>query len=89
MCYRNEINNFVEWCSSNFLFLNFNKTKEMIIDFRRGKPSHSKVSIDDKDIEVVEEYKYLGTILDSKLSWNSNTNHIYKNASSNYISYGN
>ena len=50
----------------------------MIIDFRRDKSSNSPVTINDKDIEVVDEYKYLGTILDSKLSWNSNTNSVYK-----------
>ncbi len=36
-CYRNEINDFVEWGNSNFLFLNVNKTKEIITDFKSHK----------------------------------------------------
>ena len=38
------------------------------------------VQIDNVDIENVKEYKYLGTIIDDKLTWNSNTDFIYKKA---------
>ena len=34
--------------------------------------------IDGESIEVVDEYKYLGTIIDVKLLWNSNMDAIYK-----------
>lgn len=31
-------------------------------------------------VEVVKEYKYLGTVIDDQLNWNSNTTKIYKKA---------
>ena len=34
--YKNEISQFVNGCDENFLDLNVSKTKEMIIDFRKG-----------------------------------------------------
>jgi hypothetical protein len=35
--YRQEVNNFVDWCEENYLDLNTGKTKEMIFDTRRKK----------------------------------------------------
>ena len=33
--YRSEVSKFVQWCNTNYLQLNVNKTKEMVIDFRK------------------------------------------------------
>ena len=41
---------------------------------------HDPVQIGNEPIEQVEQYKYLGTIIDSKLSWKANTDAIYKKA---------
>ena len=76
--YRNEISNFVSWCKENFLFLNVKKTKELIIDFRKKKEPVKPTMIDNEEIEIVDHYKYLGTIIDSKLTFNQNTDLIYK-----------
>ena len=35
--YRDQVNKLINWCSENNLELNVNKTKEMIVDFRRNK----------------------------------------------------
>ena len=75
--YRREISNFSKWCSDNFLILNTKKTKEMVIDFRHKKQELTPVNIDNCDIETVNEYKYLGTVIDDKLNWNSNTDKVY------------
>ena len=50
----------------------------MVIDFRKTRSALHPVTIDGNEIEMVTEYKYLGTVLDSKLSWNENTDRIYK-----------
>ena len=76
--YRAWVDQFIEWCRSSCLLLNTNKTKEMIFDFRSGGSTHQQMTIEAQGIEVVEEYKYLGTIIDAKLSWNTNTDAIYK-----------
>ncbi len=77
LLYRCDIQNFIKWCQDNYLFLNVKKTKEMIIDFRRNRPALDPIVIDNQNIEIVTEYKYLGTIIDHKLTWNSNTEHTY------------
>ena len=71
---------FNQWCKDNFLSLNISKTKEMIIDFRRKKENLEPVIINGQEVEVVEEYKYLGTIIDDKLSWKSNTHRVHAKA---------
>ena len=68
--YRCEVNRFQEWCKQNFLHLNTSKTKEMIFDFRTSKRSELlPIVIKDSDIEIVETYKYLGTVIDNRLTW--------------------
>ena len=78
LLYRESIRKFTELCKENYLVLNVQKTKEMIIDFRKKKMPLAPVTIDNHDIECVTEYKYLGTIIDHKLTWNSNTDYLYK-----------
>jgi len=74
--YLSEITNFSKWCSCNNLLLNVSKTKEMLFDFRRSTDPCVPVVIGDKDVEQVTNYKYLGTIVDNKLSWNDNIQNI-------------
>ena len=56
--------------------LNTSKTKEIILDFGKKAANQRPVAIKGDPIEVAEDYKYLGTIIDSKLSWKSNTEAI-------------
>ena len=76
--YRELVGQFVKWCGNNHLILNTNKTKEMIVDFKRNKNTHRCVSILGEEVEVVEEYKYLGVQLDNRLEWKCNSEYIYK-----------
>ncbi|CDQ57272.1 unnamed protein product [Oncorhynchus mykiss] len=69
---------FVEWFEESHLVLNTNKTKEMCIDFRMRTTPTSATSIRGQNIEIVEEYKYLGVLLDNKLQWSKCTDLIYK-----------
>ena len=61
------LNYFVAWCDRSYLCLNATKTKEMCIDFRKYLPSQSDTVTHENKVEVVDEYKYLGTTIDSKL----------------------
>lgn len=76
------VEDFVKWCKHNHLQLNAAKTKEMVVDFRRSKPTMLPVSIEGVNVEVVGTYKYLGVILDNKLDWSANTDAIYKKGQS-------
>ena len=57
------VDDFVKWCKSSFLELNIDKTKDMCIDFRRDAPQADVTTINGKEVEIVEKYKYLGSIL--------------------------
>ena len=76
--YRSEVNSFEEWSKMNSLQLNTNKTKEMVFDFRTSKRSELRhIQIKEENIEIVESYKYLGTVIDNKLSWADQCKTIY------------
>jgi len=78
--YRTEVDHFHEWCNQNSLILNISKIKEMVIDFRKRPPPLQPVTIQEKAIETVEEYKYVGTIIDYKLPWSANSLARYSEA---------
>ena len=71
---------FVEWCNNSFLKLNANKTKDMLFDFRRNSDNQLNSVISNECIEIVSDYKYLGTFFSNKLDWDKNTESIIKKA---------
>ena len=76
--YFEEISMFLEWCNANFLKVNLSKTKEMIFDFRREKPTIPPLVVDQNSIEVTDSYKYLGLTIDNKFTWKHHVNNIVK-----------
>lgn len=52
----------------------------MCIDFRRNPPTTVPTLINGMTLDVVRQYKYLGTILDDKLNFDTNTDYICKKA---------
>ena len=72
----NQVDLFVDWCNSHFLTLNVKKTKEMLIDFRVNKHVPDKIVIANEHVERVHEYKYLGMIMDDKLTGSANTQQV-------------
>ena len=67
----------VEWCGEHNLLLNVSKTKELIFDFRKQQIEHNQLNINGSVVDIGHSYKYLGTIIDDKLSWSENTNNIF------------
>ena len=78
--YRSEIESFVKWCEENFLNLNVKKTKEMIIDFRRKRQEIEPIIINEEAVQIVENYKYLGCIIDNSLKGSDHVKKIAKKA---------
>ncbi len=60
------------------LDLNVSKMREMIINFSKKTLAPQRVVINDTRVHVVEEYKYLGTIIDNRLKFDQNTDAIIK-----------
>ena len=67
----------VKWCGEHNLLLNVSKTKELIFDFRKQQIEHNQLNINGSEVDISHSYKYLGTIIDDKLSWSENTNNIF------------
>ena len=76
--YRGEVERLVGWCSENNLELNVSKTKEMIIDFRRKKLPLAPLEISGEQVEQVDSFRFLGTVISSDLSWDVNISSIVK-----------
>ena len=75
-----EVNLFESWCRDNNLVLNVEKTKEMIVDFRRSKTKHTRLCISNREVEKVENIKFLGVQISDNLSWSKNTTGLVKRA---------
>ena len=80
--YQKAVRSFVTWCKDNYLLLNVQKTKELIVDYRRKPHVHEDLVIGNEVVERVSEYKYLGTIIDSNFNFENNVDSIYKKANS-------
>ena len=60
----------------NHLVLNISKTKEIITDFRSQENNPKPLIFKEKEVERLEMFKYLGVVLDNKLTWKNNTDVI-------------
>ncbi len=79
--YRKEVEKLTAWCTMHNLALNTNKTKEMVIDFRRaGQHHHLPLTINSSEVERVQSTKFLGIHLTDKLTNRDNTSAVIKKA---------
>ena len=76
-----EFENLIEWMHVNKLSLNIKKTKYMLFTLRKKPRSTGDIFIDHEPIEKVEHFKFLGVIIDSKLSWVDHIQFIKKKIS--------
>lgn len=75
-------NAFDKWCSYNRLTLNYDKTKSMLFTPSQNNKhtlGFPDLEIDNKPIDRVTEFKYLGTILDQNLNFESHIKMIRQN----------
>ncbi|KAK3543961.1 hypothetical protein QTP70_032184 [Hemibagrus guttatus] len=78
--YREEVQQLTAWCKANSLSLNVDKTKEMLVDFRREQNDHPPLFIDGSSVEIVKSTKFLGVHLVENFTWSLNTTSISKKA---------
>ncbi|KAI4879135.1 hypothetical protein NFI96_007722 [Prochilodus magdalenae] len=74
--YRQEVEHLEGWCRKNNLCINVKKTKEMIVDFRRGRHAHLPLHVGGSAVEVVSSYRYLGV----HLTCSNNTSSLVRKA---------
>ena len=73
--YWNEIENLVNWCGNNNLSPNVNKTKEIVIDFRKHSGEYAPVYINGDEVEMVKSFTFLGVQITNNLSWSRPCRH--------------
>jgi hypothetical protein len=78
--YREEVRALRVWCKENNLTFNVNKTKEVIVDFRKQQREHPPIHIDGTVVEKVVSFKFLGVHITDKLNWSTHTDSIVKKA---------
>uniref|UniRef100_A0A6P7F2I6 Uncharacterized protein LOC114324180 n=1 Tax=Diabrotica virgifera virgifera TaxID=50390 RepID=A0A6P7F2I6_DIAVI len=77
---QNDLNNLVEWCNKNRLFLNINKCH--FISFHKvAKKYQSSYVIDSKALSYVRAVKDLGVIFDENLTFVDHINYVTAKAS--------
>ena len=75
-----EAHHLEQWCADNDLLLNAKKTKELVFSNAKDSPTTSPLVINNSDIEIVESFTYLGTVLTSKMDFTLNTDKTIKKA---------
>ncbi|GAA6231470.1 uncharacterized protein LOC109141784 [Lates japonicus] len=78
--YRQEVEQLEGWCRDNNLCINVKKTKEMIVDFRRGRHLPPPLHIGGTAVEVVSSFRYLGVHISDDLTWSTNTSCLIRKA---------
>ncbi|KAL0151258.1 hypothetical protein M9458_053449 [Cirrhinus mrigala] len=78
--YREEVKRLSDWCRDNNLSLDVDKTKEIIVDFRRTHPARLPLSINGSAVEIVRTTKFLGVHITEELTWTDNTTSLTKKA---------
>ncbi len=76
--YRAEVSTLTKWCQENHLSLNIDKTKELVVDFRRQSREHTPISIDKTPVERVNSFKFLGVHITEDLTWSAHTDAVLK-----------
>ncbi len=67
--YREEVSTLTKWCQENHLSLNIDKTKELVVDYRRQSREHTPITIDKTPVERVTSFKFLGVHITEDLTW--------------------
>lgn len=76
----NELGKLAEWMCINKLSLNVKKTKFMLFTIR-NVPISDTLYINGETIERVDNFKFLGVLIDAKLTWNDHVQFIKKKIS--------
>ncbi len=76
--YREEVSTLTKWCQENHLSLNIDKTKELVVDFRRQSTEHTPITIDKTPVERVNSFKFLGVHITEDLTWSAHTDAVLK-----------
>ena len=69
-----------DWTKKKKMLINPEKTKYMIVNFTKNYQFSTRLNLEGKLIQQINQTRLLGIIVDDSLTWQSNTNHIVKQA---------
>jgi hypothetical protein len=73
---QNAANQTYEWCQSNNMKINTDKTKEMLINFSKKPFPINSITMNENEIERVRKSKLLGIIINDTLTWGDHIDYI-------------
>jgi hypothetical protein len=76
------IDKLLMWCENNFIEINVDKTKSMLVRPPRQSTQPVQIIIDKKIIENVQCFRYLGVTIDDKVSWNEHFENVCESMNS-------
>ena len=79
--FNTELVNIVHWLNANRLSLNIDKTNFMIFRPKNRNDNRPDITINGSRINEVEKAKFLGVIIDNKLSWSDHTKYVIQKIS--------
>ena len=80
-----ELKLIINWLAENKLSLNIKKSKFILFSRKGTEPIiNNKLVMNNHQIERINEIKFLGYIIDEKLSWKSHVNYISFKISKNF-----
>ncbi len=77
---REEVSTLTKWCQENHLSLNIDKTKELVVDYRRQSREHTPITIDKTPVERVSSFKFLSVHITEDFTWSAHTDAVLKKA---------
>jgi hypothetical protein len=75
-----KLNKVYEWLCTNKLSLNVAKTKSVIFHTPQRQIIPPVITINNKHIETVDSFNFLGVTLDKHMTWKAHTNKVIKNS---------
>lgn len=79
---------FYQWCQYNGISVNVNKTFFMVFQPKNGKDESSQlIKMNHNSIEQVNFIKFLGVVIDQKMTWEQHIDYISSKLSTYYVFY--
>ena len=71
-----EISHIVTWLTQNKLLINTPKTKITVFHIPQKHVLYPKITLIDEEIEIVNDFKFIGIILNKHMKWTSHAESI-------------
>ena len=82
---QNYIEKINDWSEDHKMVISKKKTKAMLFNFTQNYQFGTRLKLEDENIEIVNEMKLLGTVINSKLTWEDNCAYLIKKVNNRMI----